>query len=314
MKDPLTGETFRSREEFVLHILSRIKDSHKARIQYATVIAVDLADFCQNDVDARIPMCYSLNDEDTLLNVELISDIMFYIFDYPIRFKFGSDRDYPIPDKVLRYISHQDETFIVRLAEELPKLLYLSLPLTVTSSRTLFPMYLKSFPDSDGEVDKSVCKYIYEPEKESASSIIGYMTNSYWALPNEDVYTGIYEKPMLKITKESSFAAAHQLPYHKGLCGYVHGHEWKFEIEVQLPHINEEGLLIDFADLKRTMQRFVVNRLDHCFINDVLYNPTAENLAVWIWKRLAFGVLGLLRVTVWESPTSSATFDLREVV
>ncbi len=45
---------------------------------------------------------------------------------------------------------------------------------------------------------------------------------------------------------------------------------------------------MDFADIKAAFKP-VLDRLDHYYLNDIegLENPTSENLARWIWDRLA---------------------------
>ena len=67
----------------------------------------------------------------------------------------------------------------------------------------------------------------------------------------------------------------------------------------------ETGWLIDFADLKQAVDP-IVAELDHYFLNELagLENPTSENLAAWIWTRLAPNVPLLARITVEETCTS----------
>ena len=78
---------------------------------------------------------------------------------------------------------------------------------------------------------------------------------------------------------ERGFEAAHRLPQvpadHK--CFRLHGHSYRLRVEA----------LSDSSELGNGIDR-VVRVLDHRYLNELdgLENPTAENLAVWIWDRL----------------------------
>lgn len=111
----------------------------------------------------------------------------------------------------------------------------------------------------------------------------------------------------IELVKDFRFEAAHYLPNvpegHK--CRRMHGHSFRGEIAVR-GHVDPAtGWLIDFADLRRSVDP-IVARLDHYLLNEVegLENPTAERVAVWIWERLAPGLPQLHRVTIEETCTS----------
>jgi 6-pyruvoyltetrahydropterin/6-carboxytetrahydropterin synthase len=112
---------------------------------------------------------------------------------------------------------------------------------------------------------------------------------------------------MIFITKEFRFDSAHKLPFHKGECGKVHGHGYVVHITLRGP-INDEGMLMDFAVFKRIVEDKIINYLDHGYLNDLISNPTAENIAVWIYRKLAAIGLGegikIHRVKLWETPGS----------
>lgn len=111
----------------------------------------------------------------------------------------------------------------------------------------------------------------------------------------------------VELVKDFRFEAAHFLPKvpegHK--CRRVHGHSFRGEVAVRGEVDPETGWLIDFADLKRAVDP-IVAELDHYFLNELhgLENPTSENLAAWIWSRLAPNVPLLARITVEETCTS----------
>jgi 6-pyruvoyltetrahydropterin/6-carboxytetrahydropterin synthase len=117
---------------------------------------------------------------------------------------------------------------------------------------------------------------------------------------------------MTSITVEERFEAAHCLPYvpegHK--CGRMHGHSYRVAIELT-GDVGVKGWVRDFGDVK-TAWRDLHGQLDHNTLNDVegLENPTAENLAEWIFMRLTDQLPELSSVTVWETIKCSATFRL----
>jgi 6-pyruvoyltetrahydropterin/6-carboxytetrahydropterin synthase len=98
--------------------------------------------------------------------------------------------------------------------------------------------------------------------------------------------------------------AAHYLPHvpegHK--CRRMHGHSFRIEVHVSGEVGAHSGWVMDFADLKRAFKP-LFDRLDHHCLNEIegLENPTSENLARWIWERLAPALPGLSKVVVQET-------------
>ncbi|MFO0982314.1 MAG: 6-carboxytetrahydropterin synthase QueD [Planctomycetota bacterium] len=115
--------------------------------------------------------------------------------------------------------------------------------------------------------------------------------------------------PRLRVSKEFSFDAAHRLPSYRGRCERLHGHTWRLCVTVEGP-VHDDGMVLDFGELKRIVDELVLAALDHSYLNDVIAVPSAENVAIWIWQRLAAAVpVPLTSVTVWETPTSHATYS-----
>jgi 6-pyruvoyltetrahydropterin/6-carboxytetrahydropterin synthase len=114
---------------------------------------------------------------------------------------------------------------------------------------------------------------------------------------------------------ESKFAAAHQLRCYEGKCERLHGHNWRVTVAVTAERLNEQGLAVDFQDLKKAL-RDVLDQLEHTFLNDIFpftqINPSSENLAKWIYDSMAKKIndenLEVSSVTVWESDTASASY------
>ena len=110
------------------------------------------------------------------------------------------------------------------------------------------------------------------------------------------------------VTKSFSFDAAHQLPWHEGKCRNLHGHTYRLDVTVAGP-VNENGIVIDFDNISTVVKATLIERFDHQFLNDHFPNPTAELLATEFAKRLDAEGLDVHKLTVWETPNSSATVE-----
>lgn len=116
----------------------------------------------------------------------------------------------------------------------------------------------------------------------------------------------------MQIFNTFTFESAHFLPNvpegHK--CRRLHGHSYRVEIHVAGTPGETSGWIMDFADL-RTAFAPVHAALDHRLLNEVdgLDNPTSENLARWIWRRLKPTLPELARVVVRETCTSGCIYQ-----
>ncbi len=106
------------------------------------------------------------------------------------------------------------------------------------------------------------------------------------------------------VTRAFTFEAAHQLPWHTGACRNLHGHGYRLEVTVAGP-INDDGIVIDFADLGAIVRRELIERYDHTYLNDLLDNPTAELIAQDAFKRLEAAGLEVARLRLWETDDCS---------
>lgn len=111
---------------------------------------------------------------------------------------------------------------------------------------------------------------------------------------------------MMTIERVWTFEAAHHLvglsPGHK--CAEVHGHSYTVRAEVT-GEVGPLGWVLDYAEMDAAWAS-LYRRLDHQNLNLVIEQPTAENLARWIFERLALP--GLAAVSVSETGRSSATW------
>jgi 6-pyruvoyltetrahydropterin/6-carboxytetrahydropterin synthase len=108
-----------------------------------------------------------------------------------------------------------------------------------------------------------------------------------------------------EITKSFRFEAAHSLPHlpETHQCHRLHGHSYEVIVGASGPVINE--WVQDYADIAAVV-RPLIDSLDHRNLNDILpCATTAENLATWLWGRLAPGLPMLSRIEVRETPTSN---------
>lgn len=116
---------------------------------------------------------------------------------------------------------------------------------------------------------------------------------------------------LVRLVREFTFEAAHRLPHapegHK--CARLHGHSFRVELVCEGPIDAETGWLLDFADIKHAFEP-ALERLDHRYLNEIegLENPTAENLACWIWERVKPRLAALSQVTVAETCTSRCEY------
>ena len=136
---------------------------------------------------------------------------------------------------------------------------------------------------------------------------------------------------MYSVTKRIDFCYGHRLLDYDGPCRHPHGHNAVAEIEVRADTLDHRNMVCDFSDLKRIMKGWIDAELDHRMVlrqDDPLVaalqalgepvflvesNPTAELMAKLIFDYAASQGLPVVRVTVWETPTSSAAYGGRTI-
>ena len=121
---------------------------------------------------------------------------------------------------------------------------------------------------------------------------------------------------MYELKVISQFAAAHQLRGFVGKCEALHGHNWKVEVSVTGIRLGKDGLLIDFALIKKQTEQ-ALDEMDHKFLNDLEVfkdlNPSSENIARHIFRSLSSELnnenVKISKVTTWESDSACATYS-----
>jgi 6-pyruvoyltetrahydropterin/6-carboxytetrahydropterin synthase len=131
---------------------------------------------------------------------------------------------------------------------------------------------------------------------------------------------------MYSVTKRIDFCYGHRLLDYDGICKHPHGHNAVAEIEVRTESLDLRDMVCDFSDIKRVVKGWIDRELDHKMIlrrDDPLleplrelgepvfvvdHNPTVEQIAKLIFDQANEQGFSVVRVTVWETPTSFATY------
>ncbi len=121
-------------------------------------------------------------------------------------------------------------------------------------------------------------------------------------------------KHIYTISKQFSFCASHKLDslHADHPCGRVHGHNYIVEIELQSSTLNVAGFVVDYGELN-VVKRWLNSTFDHRHLNDILtIQPSAENIARYIfkWCKQHFDQLAAVRVS--ETPKTWAEYRERQ--
>ncbi len=75
----------------------------------------------------------------------------------------------------------------------------------------------------------------------------------------------------MQITRRLEFDAGHRIPNHNSQCKHLHGHRYAIEITlsgdvITTEGVSEQGMVMDFSDVKRIAKKHVVDAWDHAFL------------------------------------------------
>lgn len=108
---------------------------------------------------------------------------------------------------------------------------------------------------------------------------------------------------MFEISKQFHFEAAHTLQraIESEPSRRIHGHSYRAAVTVRGEADRATGMVVDLGVLDRALAD-VREGLDHRYLDDIadLGPATMENLAAWIWQRVARVVPGVVRVTIYR--------------
>jgi len=138
----------------------------------------------------------------------------------------------------------------------------------------------------------------------------------------------------IRVTKRFHFEMAHTLHQYDGLCRNIHGHSYNLEVTLageprSEPGHPKDGMVMDFADLKKIVKSEIVNRFDHSLMVNKLvpeeqtellrktseriilvdFQPTTENIVSYIAKILQEKLppeVSLFSIRLFETVTAFA--------
>ncbi len=131
---------------------------------------------------------------------------------------------------------------------------------------------------------------------------------------------------MYSVTKRIDFCYGHRLLDYDGICRHPHGHNAIAEVEIRTETLDARNMVVDFTEIRSVVKSWIDRELDHKMIlrhDDPLVkslqalgepvfivdsNPTVERIARLIYDVSREQGLAVARVTVWETPSSWATY------
>lgn len=139
----------------------------------------------------------------------------------------------------------------------------------------------------------------------------------------------------IRLTKEFCFEASHALNNYDGLCRNVHGHSYKLFVTIagspnQDCQSPKYGMVMDFGDLKKIVQRRIIEVYDHALVlnkdnsfvsaaksmNTKLvltdFQPTCENMLIHFAQIIGSELpeeVELQELKLHETATSFATWS-----
>lgn len=137
----------------------------------------------------------------------------------------------------------------------------------------------------------------------------------------------------LRLTKQFAFEMAHALAGYDGKCTNLHGHNYRLFVTIEGEPITnpcspKAGMVMDFCDLKHTVEQNIVDVFDHALVlsadspfnvglptKTVLidFQPTSENLLLHFAQRLEDKLprnVRLHSLKLYETDTSCAELIL----
>ena len=112
----------------------------------------------------------------------------------------------------------------------------------------------------------------------------------------------------MELNVELGFAAAHHLPNTAGRCRNPHGHNYRLAVTLSGEPDATHGWIVDFDELLERLHKDVLVKVDGVNLNDLLENPTAENIVQWLWTEIAHHYPQLSMLELWETPNCSVRY------
>ncbi len=130
---------------------------------------------------------------------------------------------------------------------------------------------------------------------------------------------------MFRVSREIDFCYGHRLLNYDGKCRFLHGHNGRAVITLQSENLSEQGMVVDFREIKEVISKWIDENLDHRMILHVDdpvvphlrelgepmhlidVNPTAENIAKLISDFTLSQGFPIVETRLWETPRCYAT-------
>ncbi len=142
----------------------------------------------------------------------------------------------------------------------------------------------------------------------------------------------------IRITKEFHFEMSHCLNNYDGLCANIHGHSYKLFVCLrgepnQDKTSSSYGMVMDFSQLKKIVQKQILDWLDHSLIIEqhssfikeveklstkktiVNFQPTCENLVLAIKDKIQPLLptdVELFSIRLYETASSHAEWNVED--
>jgi len=111
----------------------------------------------------------------------------------------------------------------------------------------------------------------------------------------------------MKVTasRYHDFSAGHRVYQHESKCAHLHGHNYRIHFEIEGDKLDSVGRVLDFSVIKSILCAWLEDTWDHKFLvfsedpwSEVLkkldpsvvvvpFNPTAENMGIYLMKNVA---------------------------
>jgi 6-pyruvoyltetrahydropterin/6-carboxytetrahydropterin synthase len=132
---------------------------------------------------------------------------------------------------------------------------------------------------------------------------------------------------MFTVSREFTFCYGHRLLDYGGKCVHPHGHNARVLVKLWSDNLNGQGMVLDFAEQKRTIGKWIDEQLDHVMIlqtgdplveifqniNEPIFilpePPTAENIARLLFEKIEEFGFPVKSVTFWETDKCFAEYQ-----
>lgn len=131
---------------------------------------------------------------------------------------------------------------------------------------------------------------------------------------------------MIFITRKEHFSSSHMLENTAlskeqnmeifGKCNHLHGHNYYMEVTLCGIPDPESGYVMDLKKLKLILHENIINKVDHCYLNDLdIFKgiiPTTENMTKVFWDILKDKInrdnVKLYSIKIYETEKNSVEY------